>query len=70
MENLMRVIFKFPKSRKDWEIIERYAASHKDKESGQVAKDYLEEHSSHYRSRQLAKQRKINNINQNKNRKI
>ncbi|MFR9611696.1 MAG: hypothetical protein SNI87_08130 [Rikenellaceae bacterium] len=63
MENLMRVVFKFPKSRKDWEIIERYAASNKDQESSRVALEFLEEHSSHYRSKVAARKSRIDSIN-------
>lgn len=69
MENLMRVIFKSPKSRKDWEIIERYAASNKGTESSEAALGFLKEHSSHYRSKIATQKRKINRINNIKNKK-
>lgn len=37
-----RAAFKFPMSRQDWELLERYAAKYKDKESGQLAQDMLD----------------------------
>lgn len=69
MENLVRVTMKFPMSHTDWGIVERYATSHKEKESGQYALTFLEDHSRHYRSKIAAKKKKQNNINKIKSRK-
>lgn len=37
-----RASFKFPMSRQDWELLEKYAKKYKDKESGQLAQDMLD----------------------------
>ena len=37
-----RAAFKYPMSRQDWELLERYAKKYKDKESGQFARDMLD----------------------------
>lgn len=37
-----RTAFKFPMSRQDWELLEKYAQKYKDKESGQFAQDMLD----------------------------
>lgn len=37
-----RAAFKYPMSRQDWELLERYAQKYKDKESGQFAQDMLD----------------------------
>ena len=37
-----RAAFKYPMSRQDWELLERYAKKYKDKESGQFAQDMLD----------------------------
>lgn len=37
-----RAAFKFPMSRQDWELLEKYAKKYKDKESGQLAQDMLD----------------------------
>lgn len=37
-----RAAFKFPMSRQDWELLEKYAKKYKDKESGQFAQDMLD----------------------------
>ena len=37
-----RAAFKYPMSRQDWELLEKYAKKYKDKESGQFAQDMLD----------------------------
>ncbi len=37
-----RAAFKYPMSRQDWELLERYAKKYKDKESGRFAQDMLD----------------------------
>lgn len=37
-----RAAFKFPMSRQDWELLEKYAKKYKDKESGKLAQDMLD----------------------------
>lgn len=63
MDNLNWLTFKQPKTRKDWGVIEQYAAQHKDKESGRLAQEYLEENSSHYQAK-VAKKEQRRNKNQ------
>ncbi len=69
MDRLFWLIPKYPKSREDWAIFEQYATQHKDKESGQMAQSYLEESSSHYRSKLAAQKTKKDHINNIKNKK-
>lgn len=38
-----RLIFKFSFSRKDWELLEKYAKKYKDQESGQLAQSILDD---------------------------
>ena len=40
-----RAAFKYPMSRQDWELLEKYAKKYKDKESGQFAQSLLDEKS-------------------------
>lgn len=42
IRDVERVIDKFPFSRQDWELLEKYAKKYADKESGQFAQDILE----------------------------
>lgn len=70
VDKLHWLIPKYPKSRDDWALIEQYASHHKDKESGQIALQYLEENSSHYRAKKEKKERKQNTIHRNTNRNI
>lgn len=37
-----RAAFKYPMTRQDWELLEKYAKKYKDKESGQFAQDMLD----------------------------
>lgn len=37
-----RAAFKFPMSRQDWELLEKYAKKYKDNESGKFAQDMLD----------------------------
>lgn len=37
-----RAAFKYPMSRQDWELLEKYAMKYKDKESGQFAQEMLD----------------------------
>ncbi len=63
MDTLNWITFKQPKTRKDWGVIEQYAAQYKDKESGRLAQEYLEENSSHYKAK-VAKKEQRRNRNQ------
>ncbi len=70
MDTLNWITFKHPKSRNDWAKIEQYAAQFKNEESGQLAREYLEEHSSHYQARMAHKEQKQNRTIKNTNRNI